>query len=133
MFGGEPDRRLARPHIDLGVPAKAAWARGLQGYVEYPPSYCGGTLYVNTVRGDTWAVEAATGKVRWRRRDAGKKPSSPAIAGRLVIVSSHDVQFVDSLVTRVIELAGDKYYDLGMRYEEYLVDEARLLRAGKAH
>jgi ATPase subunit of ABC transporter with duplicated ATPase domains len=49
-----------------------------------------------------------------------------------MIVSSHDVQFVDSLVTRVIELAGDKYYDLGMRYEEYLVDEARLLRAGKA-
>jgi ATPase subunit of ABC transporter with duplicated ATPase domains len=49
-----------------------------------------------------------------------------------MIVSSHDVQFVDSLVTRVIELAGDKYYDLGMRYEEYLVDEARLARAGKA-
>ncbi|HEX6239732.1 MAG TPA: ATP-binding cassette domain-containing protein, partial [Polyangiales bacterium] len=50
-----------------------------------------------------------------------------------LIVSSHDVQFVDSLVTRVIELAGDKYYDLGMRYEEYLVDEARLARAGKLH
>jgi ATPase subunit of ABC transporter with duplicated ATPase domains len=50
-----------------------------------------------------------------------------------MIVSSHDVQFVDSLVTRVIELAGEKYYDLGMRYEEYLVDEARLARAGKAH
>jgi len=48
-----------------------------------------------------------------------------------LVVNSHDVQFVDSLVTRVIELAGDKYYDLGMRYEEYLVDEARLARAGK--
>jgi ATPase subunit of ABC transporter with duplicated ATPase domains len=50
-----------------------------------------------------------------------------------MIVSSHDVQFVDSLVTRVIELAGEKYYDLGMKYEEYLVDEARLARAGKGH
>jgi ATPase subunit of ABC transporter with duplicated ATPase domains len=48
-----------------------------------------------------------------------------------MIVSSHDVQFLDSLVTRVIELAGEKYYDLGMRYEEYLADEARLIRAGK--
>ena len=36
-----------------------------------------------------------------------------------------------SLVTRVIELAGAKYYDLGMRYEEYLADEARLARLGK--
>jgi ATPase subunit of ABC transporter with duplicated ATPase domains len=53
--------------------------------------------------------------------------------GGSMVVSSHDVQFVDSLVTRVIELAGDKYYDLGMRYEEYLADEARLRRAGKLH
>jgi len=49
-----------------------------------------------------------------------------------MIVSSHDVQFVDSLVTRVIELAGDKYYDLNMNYEQYLMDEARLARIGKA-
>jgi ATPase subunit of ABC transporter with duplicated ATPase domains len=48
-----------------------------------------------------------------------------------MIVNSHDVQFVDSLVTRVIELAGDKYYDLGMGYEDYLADPARLARHGK--
>lgn len=48
-----------------------------------------------------------------------------------MIVSSHDVQFVDSLVTRVIELAGPTYYDLHMGYEEYLANEARLIRAGK--
>ena len=50
-----------------------------------------------------------------------------------MVVSSHDVQFVDSLVTRVIELAGEKYYDLDMTYEEYLADPARLERHGKAH
>jgi ATPase subunit of ABC transporter with duplicated ATPase domains len=48
-----------------------------------------------------------------------------------MIVNSHDVQFVDSLVTRVIELDGDKYYDLGMGYEDYLADPARLARHGK--
>jgi len=48
-----------------------------------------------------------------------------------LVVNSHDVQFVDSLVTRVIELAGDKYFDLNMGYEEYLHDEARLARLGK--
>ncbi len=48
-----------------------------------------------------------------------------------MIVSSHDVQFVDSLVTRVIELGGPVYYDLYMGYEEYLADDARLVRAGK--
>jgi ATPase subunit of ABC transporter with duplicated ATPase domains len=50
-------------------------------------------------------------------------------AGSL-IVSSHDVQFVDSLITRVLELGGSKTYDLNMTYEQYLADEARLARLG---
>ena len=54
-----------------------------------------------------------------------------------LIVSSHDVQFVDSLVTRVIELGHTadgkpKLYDLHMTYEQYLADEARLARWGLA-
>ena len=52
--------------------------------------------------------------------------------GGSMVVSSHDVKFVDSLVTRVIELAGERYHDLGMSYEEYLADETRLVRHGKA-
>ena len=28
--------------IDLGIPGKKLWARGLKAYVEYPPSYCDG-------------------------------------------------------------------------------------------
>jgi len=47
-----------------------------------------------------------------------------------LIVSSHDVQFVDSLVTRVIELSGSKSYDLNMTYEQYLADGARMARLG---
>ena len=49
-----------------------------------------------------------------------------------MIFSSHDVQFVDSLATRVIELDGESYYDLDMSYEEYLADPARLARLTKA-
>ena len=91
MFGGDRSRALARPDIRLGVPARPSlWARGLKAYVEYPPSYCDGMLYVNTFRGDTWAIDAATGKVEWRRRSRAPKASTPAIAGAYVLVSSHD-------------------------------------------
>ncbi|MBC7171614.1 MAG: ATP-binding cassette domain-containing protein [Polyangiaceae bacterium] len=48
-----------------------------------------------------------------------------------VLVASHDVQFVDSLVTRVLELHPDTYYDIGTTYEAYLADEARIARVGK--
>ena len=50
-----------------------------------------------------------------------------------LLVASHDVQFVDSLVTRVLELGPDgSYLDLEMGYEAYLADEARLERVGRA-
>ena len=91
MFGGGPRRTLARPTIQLGVPAKKPiWARGLKGYIEYPPSYCDGVLYVNTFKGDTWAIEAATGNVLWRKLSNAPKPSTPAIAADKLIVSSKD-------------------------------------------
>ena len=90
IFGGGPSRRLARLGIDLGIPGKKLWARGLKSYVEYPPSYCDGMLYVNTFKGDTWAIEAATGNVLWRRVSDAHKPSTPAIAGDNLIVSAKD-------------------------------------------
>ena len=89
-FGGDPQRSLARPSLNLGLPErKILWTRGLASYIEYPPSYCEGTLYVNTFNGDTFAIEANTGKVLWRR--AGNlKASTPAIDGPRLIVSSKD-------------------------------------------
>ncbi len=49
-----------------------------------------------------------------------------------VVLSSHDVQFADSLVTRVIEFAGEKVYDLNTGYEQYLEDEDRKARVAAA-
>ena len=49
-----------------------------------------------------------------------------------MIFSCHDVQFVESLANRVIELAGGKsYYDLRMSYADYLADGERLARVGR--
>jgi outer membrane protein assembly factor BamB len=89
QFGSNPARSLARLDIDLGRPTKPVWARALNGYIEYPPVYCGGLLYVNTFRGRTYAVNAATGATVWQH-DGGHKPSSPAIVGRRLLVSAND-------------------------------------------
>jgi outer membrane protein assembly factor BamB len=91
MFGGGPRRELARPAIDLGIPKrKPLWARGLKEYIEYPPSYCDGVLYVNTFKGDTWAIDAESGDVLWRKVSQSPKPSTPAIVDDKLIVSSKD-------------------------------------------
>jgi hypothetical protein len=49
-----------------------------------------------------------------------------------MIFSCHDVQFVESLASRVIELSGTTYYDLRMSYPDYLADVERLARVGRA-
>jgi ATPase subunit of ABC transporter with duplicated ATPase domains len=49
-----------------------------------------------------------------------------------MIFACHDVQFVESLATRVIELSGKTSYDLRMSYSEYLADVERLTRVGRA-
>ena len=51
-FGADPRRSLARPDATLGLPArKFTWARGLGSYIEFPPVYCEGELYVNGFSG----------------------------------------------------------------------------------
>jgi outer membrane protein assembly factor BamB len=88
-FGGNPQRTQARTLLSLGKPTKPAWARAVGSYMEYPPSFCDGTLYVNTFEGLTIAVDAATGKFIWQQQ-GGVHASTPAIAGDRLIVSSHD-------------------------------------------
>jgi ATPase subunit of ABC transporter with duplicated ATPase domains len=49
-----------------------------------------------------------------------------------MIFACHDVQFVESLANRVIELSGNTYYDLRMSFPDYLADAERLARVGRA-
>jgi ATPase subunit of ABC transporter with duplicated ATPase domains len=49
-----------------------------------------------------------------------------------MIFASHDVQLVSSLTNRILELGPDKWFDLGMTYDRYLEDPARLARVGKS-
>jgi outer membrane protein assembly factor BamB len=88
-FGGDPERTLSRPQIAIGLPLRHFWVTGLGSYIEYPPSYCSGILYVNSFGGRTVALDSHNGHRIWER-SGGRKPSTPAIAGARLIVSSHD-------------------------------------------
>ena len=70
-FGGDPQRSLARPDIHLGLPTKSFWARGMGSYMEYPPSYCDGVLYVNTYAGNDLRDQRHNGKLIWQRHVGG--------------------------------------------------------------
>ena len=88
-FGGDSQRTLSRPGLDIGKPLRHFWTTGLGSYIEYPPSYCDGILYINTFAGKTVALDSHNGHKIWQRR-GGHKPSTPAIAGTRLIVTSTD-------------------------------------------
>src|SRR6516162_8600818 len=51
-FGGSATRTLTRPYFALGLPRRRPiWSLGLKSYIEFPPAYCNGMLYVNTFGG----------------------------------------------------------------------------------
>lgn len=52
--------------------------------------------------------------------------------GHKRLLSCHDVQFVESLANRVIELSNKAAYDLRMSYADHLGDGERLARVGRA-
>ena len=83
---------LARaPDATLGLPArKFTWTRGLGSYIEFPPVYCDGELYVNTLLGHDVRDRRRDREDRWTRRVGGTLPSSPAIDGPRVLVASQD-------------------------------------------
>ncbi len=108
-FGGDPQRTSSRLTLNLGLPVKPLWVRALHGYVEYPPSYCQGDLYVNTFKGRTYAIDATNGKVLWISQGQGPKPSTPAIAGDRVIVSS-----TSGTVTALARSNGAKLWQLDL-------------------
>jgi outer membrane protein assembly factor BamB len=88
-FGGDSQRTLSRPGLDIGKPLRHFWVTGLGSYIEYPPSYCDGILYINTFAGKTVALDSHNGRKIWEHR-GGHKPSTPAIAGTRLIVTSTD-------------------------------------------
>jgi len=89
-FGGSPQRTLSRATIDLGVPrSKPVWARGVGSLMEFQPSFCDGTLYVNTAKGLTLAFDADTGEKLWQHQ-GHLHASTPAIGGSRLFVSSND-------------------------------------------
>src|SRR3990170_396709 len=74
-FGGDPQRTLARPFATLGLPARTIlWTRGLESYIEFPPVYCEGELYVNS----SAAPVATCGRCRLPGKSNPRPSSSTA-------------------------------------------------------
>jgi outer membrane protein assembly factor BamB len=93
--GDEPwptyGRDLQRTHFSPfrhRPPFRQVWRIDTRSVVEFPPSVAYGRVYVSSFRGDFYALDAATGRVVWKKRNVGYcSPASPMLAHHVVYQS----------------------------------------------
>lgn len=88
-FNVDYERRFAAPGIHGNVPARQvipdAW-----DFYQSSPVVDGGRVYFGSGDGNVYALDAATGALRWKFHTADVVHSSPAIAGDTLYVGSFD-------------------------------------------
>jgi len=92
FYGYTPDR--AR-YLDtkIGPPFRGLWRFNAGDLLEYPPVLAKGTLFTLNRKGETFALDSRTGKLKWKRRIGNENAASPAWAANRLFVPS----FTDGL------------------------------------
>ncbi|HET7589909.1 MAG TPA: PQQ-binding-like beta-propeller repeat protein [Solirubrobacterales bacterium] len=88
VYGFNPSRTKYLPVKGIKPPFDKLWRFTDRPLLEFPPIYVGGKLYFVNNSGYAYALDADTGKVRWKRRIGRLNASSPAYyKHRLYIVN----------------------------------------------
>ncbi len=91
VYGAVAARTGAQTHIRLRPPFKTVWAIPLGGLIEFPAVVDDGVAYVGNRSGTVRAISMLHGRIEWRRdMRHGLMASSPAIAGRVLVVHGMD-------------------------------------------
>src|SRR5712691_4326158 len=90
VYGRTMNRdRDASDLTSIAPPYRTAWSKGT-GFLEYPPSYRDGVLYLATDTGYVSASSVVTGKVTWSFRIPAGITNEPAIVGNRVFFGGRD-------------------------------------------
>jgi outer membrane protein assembly factor BamB len=85
-YGRDPQRTHVSPFRHR-PPFRQVWRVDTRSVVEFPPSVAYGRVYVSSFKGDFYALDAATGRVVWRKRVDHCSPASPMLAHHAVYQS----------------------------------------------
>jgi outer membrane protein assembly factor BamB len=84
-YGYDAARSRTAAAPGVRPPFRRGWVFHGRALLEFPPAIADRTLYLPTFDGRFYALDAATGKVRWHWRSGRCSWASPAVAGALVV------------------------------------------------
>jgi outer membrane protein assembly factor BamB len=90
-YGYDLARTHTAPPLGLRPPFRTLWTmHGDWSLIEFPPVLDGGRLYLGTNHGLVLGVDAASGRVVWKRQFAGCVAASPAVGNGVVYLGFMD-------------------------------------------
>src|SRR6266516_3976404 len=90
-YGYDLGRTHAAPPLGLRPPFRKLWTvPGDWSLIEFPPVLDDGRLFLGTNHGLVLSVQAATGRVLWKRQFAGCVAASPAVGNGVVYLGFMD-------------------------------------------
>ena len=90
-YGFDLARTHAAPPLGLRPPFRRLWTvPGDWSLIEFPPVLDGGRLFLGTNHGLVLSVQAATGRLLWKRQFAGCVAASPAVGNGVVYLGFMD-------------------------------------------
>src|SRR5436190_11509607 len=84
LYGNGPGRTRHMSDVNLKPPFRRVWALNGGKLIEFQPVLAGGRLFVLKNDGRALALNAQTGRIRWRKRIGGLAASAPGAAGASV-------------------------------------------------
>jgi outer membrane protein assembly factor BamB len=105
LYGFNPERTRFLPAGLVHPPFKVKWRFNARKLVEYSPIVVDGVLYGINNNGEAFALDARTGKVKWRRQVAGLNASAPSyFEGRIYLsnLEPGQVQALDARTGRTV-------------------------------
>ena len=90
IFAVDAARGALRWRLTTGPELPLPWGHESGDHFISSPAYMNGTIVVGAADGNVYAIDATSGRVRWRGRTGGRVRSSPAVADGRVYVGSYD-------------------------------------------
>jgi outer membrane protein assembly factor BamB len=90
VYGADPGRTQAQPHLRLRPPFRLIWSRGLGHLIEFPAVVWNGFAYIGNQASTVQALSMRSGKLAWRHNTPGgpRMASSPAVDDKWVVYHS---------------------------------------------
>ena len=133
-YGFDLARTHAAPPLRLQPPFRKLWTvHADRSLIEFPPVLEGGRLFVGTNHGLVLSVDAATGRVIWKRRFSGCVAASPSVGNGIAYLGFMNPPPCDGTAPSFLAALNERSGRTLWRFRAGVIEAPPLLAGGRVY